>query len=164
MIREVADVIRLSAEAEDLEFDLVLPDSARLTADPDQMRQLLWNLLRNGAQASPPEGALRIHLEVQDDEILLEVEDAGEGIAEEDRERVFEPFYSTKRGGLGMGLALCLQVVTAHGGTLSLVNAKPTGSLFVVTLPVTQGSSAPSESSNVFDGRDSLDFLLDDEG
>ena len=73
-----------------------------------------------------------------DETATLELEDSGPGIDANDRERVFEPFYSTKQGGIGMGLAICRQVISSHGGKIYVEKVEPRGTVFVIELPLTQ--------------------------
>ncbi len=148
LIREVARVISASAEAEELSFDIDLPEELVAEIDPRQVRQLVWNLLRNAAQASPPESVVRVLLHRTAEEVVIEVNDSGPGISDEEQRRIFEPFYSTKRGGIGMGLAICQQVVQGHGGKLTVRPAEGQGSSFRAILPLraTPGSVPPPPS------------------
>jgi signal transduction histidine kinase len=70
-----------------------------------------------------------------DHSMCIEVADTGRGISEEDRERLFQPFYTTKPSGMGMGLAIARSIVEAHGGNLSLVSPPGAGATFQVTIP-----------------------------
>ena len=135
VLEEVVEVIKRSAETEELELNLDLPDQVLLIADSDHMRQLFWNLLRNAVQASTPGSTVVVRAQATDQEVTVEISDAGPGITAEDRNKIFEPFFSTKRGGIGMGLAVCKQVVNSHSGTIELEDADPTGTLFRVRLP-----------------------------
>jgi two-component system sensor histidine kinase PilS (NtrC family) len=136
IIREVTHVISASADAEELSFELDLPEDLLAEVDPRQVRQLLWNLLRNAAQASSPGSSVRVVLHRSSDNLVIEVTDSGPGIPSEKQEQIFEPFYSTKRGGIGMGLSICRQVAQGHGGALMVIPADPIGSTFRVVLPI----------------------------
>jgi two-component system sensor histidine kinase PilS (NtrC family) len=107
-------------------------------ADPDQLRQILWNLLLNAAQAAG-EGERAGHVRVtcgQDGEgSFLLVDDDGPGIPLEDRERVFLPFFTTKPLGTGLGLANVHQLVDAHGGVIAVETAPAGGARFRVRFP-----------------------------
>ena len=112
-------------------------------ADERMLRQALVNLLRNAAEAIPDGGARRrvaVRGSVERDDAgrawaRVEVEDTGTGIAEEDLQRVFIPFFTTKTKGHGVGLALAHRVATDHGGTLSASNSPAGGALFTLRLP-----------------------------
>ncbi len=101
--------------------------------DPDQLRQVLWNLLRNAAEAVADDGHVQVSVAPAGKEVHLDVVDDGPGIAPASASRIFEPFYSTKPRGTGLGLATVEQVVRAHGGTIELVSGAR-GAHFRVTL------------------------------
>ena len=108
-----------------------------LAIDPGQMRQVLINLLKNAAEAGSPPEAIEVAAQVDDRAVTLEVRDRGCGMSEDDLARALLPFRSTKPGGTGLGLAVCREIVEAHGGALHLA-ARPGGGLVVACrLPVT---------------------------
>jgi signal transduction histidine kinase/CheY-like chemotaxis protein len=101
----------------------------------DQAQQVLLNLCLNAMEAMPDGGTITI--ETFQRKILVEivVEDTGPGVAPEQRERIFEPFVSTKEGGTGLGLAVSYGIISAHGGNLELVSPPGKGACFRITLP-----------------------------
>ena len=107
-----------------------------LVGDADQLRQVLVNLLLNAAQAMGGQGRIWVRAEALE-HLQVEVEDDGPGIGQDLRERIFEPFFSTKnRGeGTGLGLSVCRKLVEAHGGTLVAATGARGGALFRLTLP-----------------------------
>ena len=122
------------------------PDESReplwLEADANQLRQALLNLIKNAVEASTErEGAERVVVRVeeasQDDtqHVTVAVRDYGEGIDPEIRDRVFEPFFSSKVKGTGLGLAMTQQIIAEHGGALTLESPEGGGALFCLTLP-----------------------------
>ncbi|MDD9947202.1 MAG: ATP-binding protein [Myxococcales bacterium] len=116
-------------------------ERATLEADAQRLRQVVLNLLNNAAQASPSEAAVVVRGHRDGPEYLLEVEDQGPGVSQAERERIFEPFFSTRRGGSGLGLSVCLGIVRAHGGTIEVSHAAHGGAMFVVRLPLRQPSA-----------------------
>ncbi len=116
--------------------------------DPDQLRQVLWNLLLNAAQALQPGGpGGTISLRCGPDGergARLEVEDDGPGVAEADRARLFTPFFTTKAGGTGLGLATVHRIVEAHGGSVEVEAAAPHGARFTVRLPGAASAAPPA--------------------
>jgi PAS domain S-box-containing protein len=110
---------------------------------PDALlRQTLYNLVQNALDASPPDGTITVTAEHVGDECVLRVGDEGPGIPEALRERIFEPFFSTKdrtvrTGGMGIGLALVRQSVLAVGGRITVQAREQGGSTFEVRLPMT---------------------------
>ncbi|MNM39341.1 Sensor histidine kinase TmoS [compost metagenome] len=92
-----------------------------VSADPVQLQQLVYNLITNALEALAgyrSDGLLMISSALVDETVEIRVDDNGPGIAPEERGKVFDAFYTTKRGGLGMGLAICGSVIQAHGGHL----------------------------------------------
>jgi PAS domain S-box-containing protein len=117
---------------------------AEVRADERMLRQALANLMRNAAEAIPEENIERrvvVRGFIESDDageawVKLEVEDTGTGIAEDDLQRIFIPFFTTKSKGHGVGLALAHRVATDHGGTLSASNSSKGGAVFTLRLPI----------------------------
>lgn len=110
-------------------------------ADNVQLQQVVINLLMNAVQAmAEREGApRRVVVATQtlnEQEVQLSIEDSGPGIGEQDRERLFNPFFTTKANGMGMGLSICRSIVEAHGGSIGLDAAAAPGARFLITLPL----------------------------
>lgn len=120
--------------------DIVISTSSpsiRAFVDPDQIRQVLWNLIRNALQASPPDTVITIRLWNDDAACaFIEVADQGSGIPKEERERLYDMFYTGRKQGIGLGLALVRQIVEAHQGSISVKSQEGVGTSFVVTLPM----------------------------
>jgi signal transduction histidine kinase len=111
------------------------PD-VRIRVDPDQIEQLLINLVRNAVDAvQETGGAVELGWDSGNGELEVELRDEGPGIS--GSTNLFVPFYTTKPGGTGIGLVLCRQIAEAHGGTLTLANRSDrTGSLARLILPL----------------------------
>jgi PAS domain S-box-containing protein len=104
--------------------------------DPQQFRQAFWNLCLNAVQAMPDGGELRVCASRADRALEVRVTDTGHGIPPEDLPQVFEPFFSTKEGGTGLGLALAHRVVQDHGGHIEVRSAPGSGTTVRIILPV----------------------------
>jgi signal transduction histidine kinase len=120
------------------EFQDNLPE---VNLDGTQFQQVLLNLVKNAVEAmsSVPADARRLRLKAAFDgraTVSLSVKDSGPGIQEENRERIFDPLFTTRPGGMGLGLAICFTVVANHGGKLRLVKSDADGSTFELALPV----------------------------
>jgi two-component system, sporulation sensor kinase C len=115
------------------------PDSAIVALPEDSLRQVLINLVKNAAEASRPDGRVRIGSVIEDQTIRISVHDEGVGIAASMRERVYEPFVTTKSGsgveGVGLGLTISRGLIEAMGGAIDFVSEKGRGTIFIVTLP-----------------------------
>jgi signal transduction histidine kinase len=124
----------LEARTITVEADL---SAARRTvaADEHQLRQALLNLLRNAAEAMPRGGRLRVEAAAHPRGVELKIADTGEGISPEHLGKVFDPFFSTKSGGTGLGLALTQQIIAEHGGAIEVTSELGRGTTFTVRLP-----------------------------
>jgi signal transduction histidine kinase len=111
----------------------------RVQGDRVQLQQVLVNLIINAIEAmrdiGEKERELLISTSNEPDGVSVEVRDSGPGFAPEVPERVFEAFYTTKPGGLGMGLSICRSIIEAHGGRLWATRCEPRGALFQFTVP-----------------------------
>ena len=117
---------------------IVSGDAARVTADPEMLRELLLNLVINACQASRRDASepVRIEIAAGQDVCRIEVLDRGPGIDPAIRDRIFEPFFTTKHGGTGLGLAIVKRLVDLQGGTVTLSDRAGGGVCARVTLPV----------------------------
>ncbi len=112
------------------------PDLPRVLLDPDQMKRVLVNLLDNAVEALGGRGTVTIEARRDPSgSVRLEVADDGPGIREEDRDRLFLPYFSTKKKGTGLGLAIVHRIVTDHHGRIRVEDNKPRGARFVIELP-----------------------------
>jgi signal transduction histidine kinase len=111
------------------------PDTPPALADDGQLRQVFLNLLRNAREAMPDGGQLIISTQAHEREVEVALQDTGRGMTEAVRSRIFEPFFSTKEDGTGLGLAVCQQILKSHGGSLSCRSEAGRGTTFSVKLP-----------------------------
>lgn len=116
--------------------------SQRFSLDPTQIRQVLLNLIQNALHMHPDPAQARVQVGLErgpDGSLSLIVDDNGPGVATEDRERIFTPFYTTRAEGTGLGLAVAHTMVQLHGGELRLDDSPLGGARFVVWLPLAGG-------------------------
>ncbi len=111
------------------------PELPILQADETLLQLALENLVRNAVQASPPGGLVHVAVERVPEGVRLTVEDEGAGVSPADSQRVFEPFFTTRTTGTGLGLAVVRRVVLAHGGTVSVGQRPGGGARFELRLP-----------------------------
>jgi signal transduction histidine kinase len=109
---------------------------AAVALDPEQMKQVLLNLVINAIQAMPAGGEVVLRTLSKTDAVVLEVQDEGTGIPLEDLERVFNPFVTTRPGGTGLGLSIAYQIVSQHGGHIAARRNPERGMTFAVALPL----------------------------
>lgn len=123
--RSSGDVPRIAVDADD----------AIITVDPLRIRQVITNLVNNAREATQGQDPIEIRGRRDRDGYSIEVLDRGGGLADGVRDHVFEPFFTTRRDGTGLGLAVCHGLVTAHGGTIRAEPRDGGGTRFVVDLP-----------------------------
>jgi two-component system sensor histidine kinase PilS (NtrC family) len=133
VLDELADLAAADPRFAGIEIRRDYPPEVSMPLDRQQLSQAMWNLVINGAEAMPDGGVLTIGLGPGAREIF--VEDAGPGIPESIRNRIFNPFFTTKDRGTGLGLATVHAIVEAHGGTISVAASRQGGARFVISLP-----------------------------
>jgi signal transduction histidine kinase len=145
----------LEGETEALAGRLVIEDrsdGAQVDVDLGQMTQLLLNLIQNAlAAAQEKGGAIEVHLRAlrESETAILEVEDHGVGMTAEQVEQMFEVFYSTRKGGTGLGLAVVQRIARAHGATLEVISAPGSGTRVRVILPLSTASKSEETAAPV---------------
>ena len=110
-------------------------DAIDANVDPDLIAQVLVGLVDNAIEAVPAGGEVRLEARSDGGQIELSVTDSGPGVPADLRGRVFEPFFTTRAAGIGLGLAIARQIVEAHGGTIQVEQSTSGGARFSVTLP-----------------------------
>ena len=135
VIEEVLVLLEHRAGPGSLKTARDFPAGIHWAVDAQQFRQILWNLCLNALEAMPDGGELRVAAEVVGDRLEVSITDNGEGIGANDLSHVFEPFFSTKPEGTGLGLALVHRVVQEHGGEIDVRSSPGLGTTFTLTLP-----------------------------
>ncbi len=138
VIAEARDLMAEETARSRVRMEIDLEDDLPLIAfDRIQLQQVFVNLIRNGVDAmdgTSGDKVLRIRVYRVGDVIQIQVSDLGSGIAFP--EKIFEPFFTSKENGMGMGLAICRSIVESHGGRLWVENNEPRGAKFAFTLPI----------------------------
>jgi len=171
LIEDTSQLLRVSTgKKRSLDFELAKP-LPRITADPIQMRQILMNLVLNGSEAigeNPGRLTVRTREETVDKTtlaarfhgrepapghyVVLEVEDTGSGMTPEVYARIFEPFFSTKFSGHGLGLAAVLGIVKSHNGAIQVKSTQGQGTLFRLYFPALKAPARETVAPFAFDG------------
>ncbi|MBU2540701.1 MAG: PAS domain S-box protein [Candidatus Omnitrophica bacterium] len=113
----------------------------KIKVDKEQIERVFSNLILNAIEAMPKGGKSTIITEFNEDLFVVKIQDTGRGIPEKDIIKIFDPFFSSKSTGVGLGLTLCYGIIVSHGGSIE-VNSKPRqGTIFTVSLPVKENST-----------------------
>jgi len=135
---EVREVLTADAAAAQVTLALAIDGRAPViaAADAKQIRRALMNLVRNGIQATPAGGTVAIHVADEGGRARVTVRDTGAGIAAERLPKIFDPFYTTKEKGTGLGLAFVREIIADHGGVLDVDSAVGQGTRVAIDLPL----------------------------
>ncbi len=139
--RSVAMVEREAAAREVTVYKNYSPDISPFSLDAELMERVFYNLLANAAQATAPGGAVTVKTRREGDTAEISVIDRGEGIEPKVMDSIFNPFFTTKPEGVGLGLAICSKIVDQHGGKIAVESERGKGSVFRVYLPMGDGLS-----------------------
>ncbi|MCR4315323.1 MAG: ATP-binding protein [Planctomycetes bacterium] len=138
VMREAVEMARLDDES-----NVVMKVEDRgdyaYTGRPAEIKRAIINITRNALQAKPAPGDVEVSLSSNNGKLVLSIRDYGPGIPKENMEEIFNPFYTTKPGGLGLGLAISARLIENNGGTIALENQTPRGVRFTITFSKTDG-------------------------
>ncbi len=112
------------------------PSLSLLKIDKEQIGRVLLNLILNAIEAMPQGGTLTIATGHERNHFKIKIVDTGKGISEENLIKVFDPFFSTKQGGVGLGLTICYGIIASHGGAIEVESKSKKGSIFILSLPL----------------------------
>ena len=146
-VRESLEAFRTDPLAAQVELTCTLDDEdVAIEVDPAQLSQVLWNLLRNAAEAGGEGTKIELKVRTTDSDVIIEVQDDGPGIDPDKLETIFDPFFTTKEGGTGFGLAIVHRIVEDNGGSISASSQPGRGATFAITFPRPMAHVRPSDS------------------
>lgn len=135
----IRDVIKIMAEVYPPDVygfnEFLSMDIGEINCDPDKLKQVFINVISNGFEAMSKGGTITISTERISDGAEIRISDQGVGIPEEGLQRIFEPFYTTREGGSGLGLSISYKIIRAHQGDISAVSKPGEGTTFIIHLP-----------------------------
>ncbi len=141
MIEEVLKIVQPHAEQKQIALTFESnPGLPSLQADKNRVHQVLHNLILNAIQASDPGQPVLIRTQKQRGQMIIEILDKGCGIPRDSQDKVFKPFFSTKKDGTGMGLAISKRIIELHQGRLIFRANRPAGTVFSISLPLSRKS------------------------
>jgi CheY-like chemotaxis protein/two-component sensor histidine kinase len=146
LVAEIAEVLSTKAEQKGVKLSVEIAESLELPGNRADLFTICWNLVQNAIEATPSGGEVQVHLDSERKGVRFEVQDQGDGIPEDIRHRVFEPYFTTKSDGTGLGLSLVRRAADALGGSVILDDSEK-GAHFVCRFPKKRAkkrSSAPA--------------------
>jgi signal transduction histidine kinase len=153
ILQRVHDLLKGSLEKQGIALKIDNPQPAKLSADPQQLQQVLINLVQNAAESIGRDGTITLRATPGVDNaagkakpvVVFEVVDTGKGIPPETEQRIFDPFFSTKEGGTGLGLPIAARIAEKHGGSIHYQSHSKRGTTFSLLLPrITDDANASS--------------------
>lgn len=112
--------------------------ASMINVDREQINRVFSNVMINALESMPDGGRMTVTTEIEGDFFVVKVQDTGGGIPEEDIIRIFDPFFSTKTSGVGLGLSTTYGIVVSHGGAIGVESEWKKGTIFTISLPVKQ--------------------------
>jgi PAS domain S-box-containing protein len=159
LVRQTANLIRPKADQQAVVVDVLGCEapSPAVSADATRMEQVLLNLVMNALDQMPHGGQLTLAVDSNSESVTARISDTGPGIAERIRNRIFDPYFTTRSEGMGMGLAVCDKIIQQHGGRIE-VETGPGGTTFSVSIPLFPPEEGPE--SPVTDAAPETKILL----
>jgi signal transduction histidine kinase len=149
ILDQIVNLVQQEAEQHRIFIRKDFPMNAhRVNADPQALEQVFLNIVTNSIEAMREGGTIDIRSRVADDgaSIDISVEDTGPGIPDEVIGKIFNPFFTTKEHGVGLGLSICYEIVRAHGGTLRFERERTTGALCLISVPAIHPTRHPPQN------------------
>ncbi len=135
LVEEVCESLAPQFEAQGVEIEIDVPPNTSLFADRELIRRAVLNLTLNALDVMPEGGELIVTSYESTTGFELEIADSGPGLSDEQQKRLFEPFYSTKETGTGLGLSVVAHAAEAHGGSITAINCPEGGAAFTLKIP-----------------------------
>ena len=138
LLEKVVHLLQTDADRREVRLELDCPERCVVAGDADQLRQVFMNLALNALEATPPKGVVRLSCALDpdyDSQLVVTVDDSGPGIPDDVIPRLYEPFFTTKAQGSGLGLPITNAIVSQHGGTIDASRSPLGGARFEVWLP-----------------------------
>jgi len=141
LLDETAFMLMPLIDSRNLHFSKEIEQGVTVSGDADLLKQVFLNILLNAVQVTPEGRAVKAICRDEQAAAVIEVSDEGPGIDPENIEKIFDPFFSTREKGTGLGLTISARIVQAHGGTIRVKSEKGAGSRFLISFPENAASS-----------------------
>lgn len=137
ILESILDFIKTKIGSRPIEvsksFDLEIP---LINVDKEQIDRAFSNVMINAVESMPHNGQMTITTAVEEGFVVVRIQDTGEGIPEDDIIRIFDPFFSTKPSGIGLGLSMTYGIIASHDGTITVESKRQNGTVFAISLPI----------------------------
>ena len=149
-LNQLVDLIRMEANQKGIAVNADIDILPEVRIDREEMKKALLNIMLNAIQATDSNGKLLIRSHSTDDNrtVIIEIEDSGKGIPKEKLSRIFQPYFSTKERGTGLGLYICDQIIQAHNGSIDVQSTINKGTTFNIYLPPAEVPTLEEEVKN----------------
>ena len=139
-LAESVNLVEIEAKDKRVRIEREIAKLPDIAIDKDEMKKAILNILRNGVEATPSDGTLWIKAREEKalNEVQIEVKDSGPGIAKENLSKIFQPYFTTKKRGAGLGLAIAYRIVSDHKGKIDVQSQEGKGTTFVIRLPLSE--------------------------
>jgi two-component system, sporulation sensor kinase C len=145
-LRDIVELFKIAGQEKQVQIEIDCPVDSTVMLSEGLFRQIIFNIVQNALQASPPQGKVQITAALTDSKLNVLISDEGTGIDEKIRDKIFDPFFTTGSGGptsgLGLGLAITKDIINAMEGKIDFQNRKPKGTVFNISIPITNGPAA----------------------
>jgi signal transduction histidine kinase len=137
IVRGIVPIVEKETAEKGVALALKLSDRAlRINTQKNLLKAAIFHIIRNAIEATPRGGTITVATSESNDKVILSISDTGSGIPKEDLDKIFDPFFSTKKFRFGMGLPLVRQIISEHLGTISVESGEGKGTTFTVAFPV----------------------------
>ncbi len=136
LLEETLEFLRPELEGASISADIAWEEDVPVVhADRNQIKQVFFNIFKNARESMPKGGAIKVRVKTDDEFVYLLIGDTGEGISEGDMTKIFQPYFSTKRTGTGLGMMICQRIMRNHGGQIGIDSRKDVGTLVTLQFP-----------------------------
>jgi PAS domain S-box-containing protein len=136
IVQNVVSMVKFEARKREVKLEFEAPDEIiQIECDENRLKQVFLNFIKNGIEAMPDGGDLKVRTEIQDGNVLISIKDTGVGIPPETLKKIGEPFYTTKKNGNGLGLMVSFKIIESHNGKVYIESEQNKGTTFKIMLP-----------------------------
>ena len=154
LVKDTIEFVKYELEEANIKVEESLSNRLpKLDLDERYIKQALLNLIKNGITAMPDGGNLKFETQISSEDVQLKISDNGVGIPEENMAKIFEPYFTTREFGSGLGLTVVYKILKEHGGEISLTSKAGEGTAFTMSFPV------PSDERNLIAWKETTDAV-----